>query len=432
MRATRLLTEARYYRWLLFGLVLAGGFSFFVAFYLVWAGPLRALFPDPIYFPGRDFQPLYATALAFSKGQDPGSLSFVYFPLTIFFYLPLSHLSFYQAYIVMTIWNLLMALILAIVATKILKYYGIALPATAKWLFFLACIFFTPVTADLISANVNTFVAGFCALFYYFLFVKQKNLYAALCLAVATLFKIFPAFLILLAIVGRKYKFVLMYVALLAVCLISSILLLGVPAHANWIKFLFTENQGVSALTYGHNSTITAILYKSLQLFGIEGAGQNNVISIGWLVARLALIALTMYYLFPIFGKKGDAVKDNRWTILSFSLFSVLMISLPNTAWVYYASCLVLPFILCIFCLNLSLLDKVLLALSLAFYSFNTHIHNLAIFMGGTVSSIAYLLHPSVIGNILFTAFILIYMVRLSRKRDYSQPEYIDTGIRNV
>jgi hypothetical protein len=99
-----------------------------------------------------------------------------------------------------------------------------------------------------------------------------------------------------------------------------------------------------------------------------------------------------------------------------FALFSVLMVSLPNTAWVYYATCLALPFILCIFCLKLNLLDRLLIALSLVFFSFNTHIANLAAFMGGAPATLFYLLHPAAIGNLLFMTFLIIYMIRLERR----------------
>ena len=414
-RIIEIFTEDKYYRWLLFGLVIAGGTSFLLAFLLVWAGPLRALFPDPLYFPGRDFQPPYDTALSFLKGQDPATLYFVYFPLTIFFYLPLSYLSFNQAFIAMTLWNLLMALVLAIVAVKILKYYQVSLPAGTAWLLFLVYIFFCPATAELTSANVNTLVACFVALFYYFLFVKQKNVLAAVCLVVATLFKIFPAFLILVAILDRRYKFVWIFLATLALCAIASVLLLGIPAHLNWVGFLASGNQGGPALTYGHNATITAILYKSMQLFGMAGEGPSILFSIIWLIVRVAIVILILCLLFPIFRKKDEGLDRNRWIILTFSLFSVLMISLPNTAWVYYATCLALPFILCIFCLKLNLLDRILIALSLAFFSFNTHIANLAGFIGGSLGSFFYLLHPAAIGNLLFLTFIVIYMIRLKR-----------------
>jgi hypothetical protein len=110
-----------------------------------------------------------------------------------------------------------------------------------------------------------------------------------------------------------------------------------------------------------------------------------------------------------------DGLERNRWTILSFSLLSVTMISLPNNAWAYYATCLALPFILCLFCLQLNLLDRILIALSLAFFSFNTHIDNLSEFIGGAPGALFHLLHPAAIGNLLFLAFVLIYMTRLKR-----------------
>jgi len=411
----KLLTEDKHYRWFLFVLVLAGGTSFLTIFLLVWAGPLRSLFPDPIYFPGRDFQPLYNTAAALSKGLDPAVLDFYYFPLTIFYYLPLCYLSFSQAFIVMTVMNLLMALILATVAVKILKYYHVSLPAGTTWLFFLAYIFFCPATAELISANVNTLVACFIALFYYFLFVRQQNILAALCLVVATLFKIFPVFLILVAVLDKRYKFVWTFMASLALCAIASIFLIGLPVHLNWIEFLASGNQGGSALTFGHNTTITAILYKSMQFLGLVATVPDLIFSVTWLIVRAALVILIFCCLFRILGRKADGPEDNRWIILTFSLFSVLMVSLPNTSWVYYATCLALPFILCIFCLELNLTDRILIALSLAFFSFNTHIANLAGFMGDAPGALFYLLHPAAIGNLLFLTFIVIYILRLKR-----------------
>jgi hypothetical protein len=315
----------------------------------------------------------------------------------------------------MTLLNLFMALIIATLATKILEYYHIRLPAAAKWLIFLAYIFFCPATADLNSANVNTLAACFTAMFYYFLCVKDRNRYSALCLVVATLFKVFPAFLLLFAIIKGKFKFILAFLAILALCGIVSILLLGVTANVDWVKSLIVGNQSGWVLTWGANSTISAIIYKSLEFFGVKEAGQNIIINISWLVVRLAFVVLILRYLYPLFGVRGEAFRDNQWTILSFSLFSVLMISLPNRAWAYYASCLALPFILCVFCLKLSLLDKVLLALSVAFFSFNTHIDGLAALIGGAFGSLIYLLHPSAIGNLLFLAFVLLHMVRLKR-----------------
>jgi hypothetical protein len=413
MHIARLLTEDKYYRRFLFGLVLAGGISFLIVFYLVWTGPFRVFLPNAVTAPGRDFSPLYYTAVAFSEGKDPSTLNFIYFPLTLFYYLPLSHLGFYSAFFVITIWNLLMALVIATLATKILKYYRIRLPAATKWFIFLAYIFFCPVTAELNSGNVNTLVACFTAMFYYFLCVKDKNLYSALSLVVATLFKVFPVFLLLFAAIKRKFKFILVFLAILAVFGIVSILLLGVPAHVHWFEYLTVGDQSGAALTFSANSTISAIIYKSLEFFGIKEAGQNIIINISWLVIRLAFMVLIFRYLYPLSGMKGGAFRDNQWTILSFSLFSVLMISLPNRAWVYYASCLALPFILCVFCLKLSLIDKVLLALSIAFFSFNTHIDNLAGLIGGAFGSLDYLLPSSSIGNLLFLAFVLLHMVRL-------------------
>ena len=421
MSLAKLLFDDKWYRWFLYGMVLLGGISFLLMFYLLWLGAFRGLLPVDVPIPGRDFSPHYHAAVAFSRGEslNPYAVGFVYFPLVIFYYLPLSHLSFYPAFFVVTLWNLLMALVTATLTTKILAHYQVRLPAAGKWLIFLAIIFFCPVTASLNSGNVDTLVACLITVSYYFLCVKEKNLYAGLSLVVATLFKIFPAFLLLFAIVKRRFRFILAFLLILALCCVISISLLGVPAHVDFVEWLLITNQS-TAKAWGCNSAISGIIYNSLEFFNIQGTAQN-IINITWVFIRLAFVLSISGYLYQLFRRRGEAFRDNEWSILSFSLFSVLMVSLPNQAWVYYTSCLVLPFILCIFCLKLSPLEKTLLALSVGFLSFNTHIDTICTLIGGVFPSLVYLVHPSVVGNLLFLAFVSLKMVRLRRKSYYPQ-----------
>ena len=408
---SKLLLEDKWYRWFLYSMVLAGGISFLLMFYLLWLGAFEGLFPSGIATPGRDFKIAYDAAVRFSQSGSIPAAGYLYFPLVVFYHLLFSHLSFYPAFFVITLWNLLLALLTATLVTKILNYYHISLPTGGKWLVFLAIIFFCPVTASLNSGNVNTLVACFITMFYYFLCVKDKNLYAGLSLVVATLFKIFPAALLLFAAFKRRFKFILAFLLILALFGVLSILLLGVPAHVHFIEFL-ADWQGGKAM--GSNAAISGIIYNSLEFFNIPGTAQN-IINITWIVIRLAFVLLILGYLYPLFRTRGEAFRNNEWSILSFSLFSVLMVSLPNHAWVYYASCLVLPFLLFIFCLKLTPSEKILLALSLAFFSFNTHIETMAAMIGGVFSSLVYLVHPGVIGNLLFLALVLVKIVRLQR-----------------
>jgi hypothetical protein len=188
---------------------------------------------------------------------------------------------------------------------------------------------------------------------------------------------------------------------------IVSILLLGIPIHIIWAEFLL-QFQGGLGLMWGGGATITGIFYKALQSIGVMETVPSMVLSIIWIVVRIVIVLLCILLVL----RKKDS---NQWIILSFSLFSVLMVSLPNHAWVYYATCLALPFILCVFCLQLSLLDRIILALSIGFFSFNTHIDNLAGFVGGAFGAFFHLLSPGAIGNLLFLLFILVYMVKLKR-----------------
>lgn len=220
---SKLLLDDKWYRWFLYGMVLVGGISFLLMFYLLWLGAFEGLLPTGIAIPGRDFKIAYDAAVRFSQSGSIPEAGYIYFPLVAFYHLLFSHLSFYPAFFAITLWNLLLALLTATLVTKILNYYHIRLPTGGKWLVFLAIIFFCPVTASLNSGNVNTLVACFITMFYYFLCVKNKNLYAGLSLAVATLFKIFPAALLLFAAFKRRLKFILAFLLILALCCVLSI-----------------------------------------------------------------------------------------------------------------------------------------------------------------------------------------------------------------
>ena len=410
---SKLLLEDKWYQLLLGGIVLVGGISFLLMFYLVWLGAFEGLLPAGIATPGRDFKIAYDAAVRFSQSGSIPVAGYLYFPLVVFYHLLFSHLSFYPAFFAVTLWNLLLALMASVLATKILGYYHVRLPTGGKWLVFLAIILFCPVTASLNSGNVNTLVFCFVTMFYYFLCVKDKSLYAGLSLVVATLFKIFPAALLLFAAFKRKFKFILAFLLILILLCVLSILLLGIPAHVHFVEFVTSYQSGQAI---GSNSAISGIIWNSLEFFNIQGTA-HNIINITWIFIRLAFVLLIFGYLLWLSRTRGEDFRDKEWSILLFSLFSVLMVSLTNHSWVYYTSCLVLPFLLFVFCLKLSPFEKILLALSIAFFSFNTHIETMAAVIGGVFPSLVYLVHPSVIGNLLFLALVLLKIARLHQAR---------------
>jgi len=408
---SKVLLEDKWYRCFLCSIVLVGGISFLLMFYLVWLGAFEGLLPAGIATPGRDFKIVYDAAVRFSQSGSIPVAGYLYFPLVVFYHLLFSHLSFYPAFFVITLWNLLLALIAAALATKILGYYHIRLPAVGKWLVFLAIIFFCPVTASLNSGNVNTLVFCFVTMFYYFLCVRDKSLYAGLSLVVATVFKVFPAALLFFAVFQRKFKFTLSFLLILILLCVISVLLLGVPAHIYFAEYVASYQSGQAI---GSNSAISGVIWNSMEFFNINGFAQD-VAKVSWIFIRLAFVLSILGYLYSLFRTRGETFRNNEWSILLFSLFSVLMVSLTNHSWVYYTSCLVLPFLLFVFCLKLTLSERVLLALSIAFFSFNTHIETIATVIGGMFSSLVYLVHPGVIGNLLFLALVLVKIVRLQR-----------------
>ena len=326
---SKVLLEDKWYRWFLFSLVLAGGISFLLMFYLFWVGAFEGLLPPGIVIPGRDFRAQYNVAILFSQGEDIWATSNHYFPLLVFYHLLFSHLSFYPAFLAITLWNLLLALTASVLATKILGYYHVSLPAGGKWLIFLAIIFFCPVTASLNSGNVNTLVFCFITMFYYFLCVRDKSLYAGLSLVVATVFKIFPAALLLFAAIKRKFKSILAFLLILILICAVSVLLLGVPAHIYFAEFVAGYQSGQAM---GSNSAISGIIWNSLEFFNINGLVQD-VAQVSWIFVRLAFILLILGYLLWLSRTTGEDFRDKEWSILLFSLFSVLMVSHTTQGW---------------------------------------------------------------------------------------------------
>ena len=406
---SKLLLDDKWYQLFLGGMVLTGGVSFLLLFYLIWSGVFQGLLPAEIAIPGRDFKILYNAATRFSQGASVAEAGYIYFPLVVYYHQLFSHLSFYPAFITISLWSLLLAVIATFLAIKILDHYQVRLSTAGKWLVLFSIIFFCPVTASLNSGNVNTLVFSFTTMFFFFFCVRNKNVYAGLSLAVATVFKIFPAALLLLAAFQRRFKFVLVFLLILALIGVFSILLLGIPAHLYFMEYVAFYQDGKAA---GSNAAISSVIYNSMELLNITGTTQSTV-NISWLFIRLAFVFTILGYLYPLFRTKAEVFRNKEWTILLFSLFSVLMVSLTNHSWVYYASSLILPFLLFVFCLKLTTSEKTLLTISIAFFSFNTHIESLSAVVGGAFSTLVYVVHPGVIGYLSFLTLVLLKIARL-------------------
>jgi len=356
-----------------------------------------------------DFQIYMESARAFLNGEDPYQYGFMYFPLSILFYVPFTQLHFNYALLLIGLINFLLLIITTIFAIKILHYYDVSLPKCEKILLFFAIFLFYPVTASATFGQANTIILCSLTVFYYYLITtKNSNLRPSLSLWAATILKVFPLALIYIAILRRKWKFTIIYLSMLSASCIASVLLLGIPIHIRYIETFF----GFQNFETPYNASLSAIFFGLLEFLNVSESVQNTL-GIAWLIVRIIFVVLILSYLYVLKVKK-DCPSEN-WEILTFSLILALVIAMPDNSWFYYAMFLVPSYILYIFVLRLNGFEKSVVAISLIFFSFPMHATYISKIIGGALASLIYTTGLGVYGSLLFLSLTVYKIVRIKR-----------------
>lgn len=372
-------------------------------------------------FPGFDFSVYYNAAKAFLNNVDVYP-HYLYPPLSIIFIIPFAYLHFDQAFLLMCLLNLLALFAISFLILKILYHYNISLSFWEKSLLPFAIFAFFPVTNSFYGGQINIIILLLVTLFYYF-FIKNRNLYANLSLSLATIIKVWPLILIIFYLLKGKKKFAATFLSMLSISFIISILLFGIHSHIRFIETLMKFQRG--STTYPYLSlSLSSMFLRFFEFFNIP---YQDAFSIIFTIFKIILIIMILYYLHVI-SFDGKYYTSNDWEILVFSLMITLTLVFSNMTWYYYGTFLVLPYILCIYVLNLNGVEKILISASIILFSlyplFTPSGVNLVLTMFGLGNfklyyTYVYTLSPLVYGPLLFLGFILYKLSRSRKEKDY-------------
>jgi len=208
------------------------------------------------------------------------------------------------------------------------------------------------------------------------------------------------------------------YLSVIGILSIASIFLFGFSLHIRFFRtFLNFQKIPISSPSevlqpsnaVDTNASPSNTIFKLLSLFNPPDISPTSI-QLFWTILKIIFVVFLLYYLYKL-SRKGEVSSSAKWGILTFSLLIILVLVASNTTWLYYASFLVLPYILFLFVLKLDVVEKALLMVSLILFSIQEHVIFLSNLLGGKIASIVYIAGPTTYAYLLFLILIL-YSIR--------------------
>jgi len=264
-----------------------------------------------------DFGFYYQAAKAYTAGNSIyQDTNFLYPPLSIFLFLPLSYLSLEQAGIIWATLTVLLLVLTVVILLRILRHYGIQPSKIESVLIFTAILLFYPTTITITHGQIDILVLSLVTLYYYFLFVNRKRFIAAVFLSIATMIKVWPAILMFLDFVVRRAKglFVRYWLVFGALCVVSFVVF-GLSTHVDFLSGLIGHQslniQAPNDVIHPHwvlaDVSIYNFLFKFLSLLGLSSSYFPYVM---WGL-RLVFILVAGYYIFKLkLAEKSSSSRD--------------------------------------------------------------------------------------------------------------------------
>jgi Glycosyltransferase family 87 len=387
---------------------------------------------------GTDFLVYYEAARAFVSGGDmyhPGptliilgnQLPYLYPPPAIFFFVPFTFVSFEQARIIVAAVYVLAVLLSVFLIAKILRHYDVRVSRLALLLICVSLFLFDPIVTTLVPLQVNLLILFLTTLFYYLLFVRKRSVASGVVLGLASIIKVWPVILLLLAFLyksSRKFVLglVLGTIATMATLSSISLWLQGLAVFQEFFT-IFQTFEGSRPVTkagvlapsiWDNNISISQMVMKVVVLLNLNVQAALLILD----VLKVVFVVGVVLYLYKISAIKKDASKMKEWEILSFSALLVLPLVVSNLVWIHYPTFLVLPFILIVFTIPLTRSEKAVLWVSLALFATRPAISLLFFTIGGVSKIVVNVFLPSTIALVLFT-LLLLYLLGERTKRGY-------------
>lgn len=367
-----------------------------------------------------DFGAYYDAANLYLESKSPYiNTGFYYFPLTLIIFLPFSCLSFYQACLFVSIFNIILLLLTTIIISKILIFYDIRLSGSQLGLLFLAVFLTYPISTSFTHGQVNILMLFLISSFYYYLFAQGKLNRASFFLSIAFFFKIWPAVLMFLGFITKNAKGLFLRSCLIIGFLSAiSLIVFGISMHIEFLeKFIIFQN--ITGNTYelihpndalDTNASIFNSITKILLVFGLANYYCLKIL----FGIKLIFISYFSYFLY----KSSRELAEREGNILMFSSLIILVLMASNRTWLYYASFLVLSYILYIFVLELDILERLILIVSIALFSIQEYVVFFSNTLGEYLRLLVYIASPTTLAYILFLILTLHIIIRMKNEQN--------------
>ena len=386
---------------------------------------------------GWDFAAYHVAAKTFISGGDIYQVPFnrlmsnglfaayfVYPPPAIFLFVPFAYFSFWQGYVMITAVYVVALLFSVFLIIKILRYYNVHVSTLTLLLICISLFLFEPVVNTMKEGNVNLVILFLITLFYYLLFVRKKAGLAGAALGLAAIIKVWPAILVLLGLLHeRSKKLIVTTIATIAALCAVSLWLQGISTYSEFIavfvnhqqnQFVLSKEAILAPVSWDFNISITATIVKVITLLNLNVGAALVILT----VVKVVFIVMVRLYLFKVSKIKKDATKLKEWEILSFTALLVSILLISNFIEAYYTTFFVLSFILIIFVIPLTLIEKAALWLSLALFATRAAVLSLLWWIGGGAKIVAYVIEPQIVAYMLFT-IVVFYVIKDRAQRGY-------------
>jgi Glycosyltransferase family 87 len=261
---------------------------------------------------------------------NPLSATYKYPPIFALFFAPLTLLTFVPALIV---WRALNLALLVGTALLLLRIYQVRLRSWAGAGLLLLLFNLRPLADTLNYGQLDILlllllVAGLQAL------ERRRDLQVGVWIGVAAALKIYPIYMLGLALVRQRWRALPGAALALIVLGALSVLAFGWPLHAVFLREVLPASGGGTA--WVENQTFNGFLNRLLspQQVGLapDGGGVVLLATYAW---ALGLTLLTMWLTRPAGGLRAD---------IGYGLWIVAMLLVLPSAWMHYEALLLIPF----------------------------------------------------------------------------------------
>jgi len=314
--------------------------AYYLAAKVLSANRAQGLYDLPLYADGRMNLNVAASISstwhsAASRYQVPFAAPFIYPPFFAILMKPLAHLSFSSAAIA---WNAVIVLLLAGAVLLSMDLGGMRTSGRMTLILGVGAFSYYPIVDGLHMGQIDCLIFFLLAASFWLL-AKNRTVFSALSLAVATLIKLTPVIAIPLLIIHRHWRWLAAYFAWLGALLIFSVWQAGWAVHEQfWHSVLPRIACGAPIC---ENSSLIGYV-QELYLGRVPDALSAPSSLPMYACAASRSVALAVYCLMLV---RFYLKRTNESLVRDLILMALLGISIAPIAWWHYYTIALLPFI---------------------------------------------------------------------------------------